>query len=200
MFPSLLNRSHLMKKKLKISYNAPVILSFVIICFVVTIIGVITKNKSTEMFFSIYRSSFANPLTYVRMLGHVFGHIGLNHFMSNALFLLLLGPMLEEKYSSNTMLKVIILTAVVTGIIHCILWENSPLCGASGVVFACIILSSFTAFKEGEIPLSFILVTVLFIGREMYSGITVQDNVSNLTHILGGAIGSISGYLLNRKS
>lgn len=188
-----------MNKKLKISYNAPVILSFVIICFVVTIIGVITKNRSTEMLFSIYRSSFTNPLTYVRMFSHVFGHIGIDHFMSNALFLLLLGPMLEEKYGSNTILKVIMITAIVTGIMHCILWENSILCGASGVVFACIILSPFTAFKEGEIPLSFILVTVLFIGREMHSGITVQDNVSNLTHVLGGAVGSVSGYFLNRK-
>ncbi|MEG0777934.1 MAG: rhomboid family intramembrane serine protease [Oscillospiraceae bacterium] len=189
-----------MKKKLKISYNAPVILSFVIICFVVTIIGIITKNRSTEMFFSIYRSSFLNPLTYLRLFTHVFGHIGLEHFMTNALFLLLLGPMLEEKYGSAAIVKVIIITAFVSGIIHCILWDNSMLCGASGVVFACIILSSFTAFKGGEIPLSFILVAVLFIGREIYSGITVQDNVSNLTHVLGGAVGSVSGYFLNKKS
>lgn len=188
-----------MKKKLKISYNTPVILSFVIICFVVTMIGVITKDRSTEQLFSVYRSSLINPLTYVRMFSHVFGHIGLDHFMSNAIFLLLLGPMLEEKYGSNTMLKVIIMTALFTGIIHCILWGNSALCGASGVVFACIILSSFTSFEEGKIPLSFILVAVLFIGKEMYSGITVQDNVSNLTHVLGGAVGGVSGYLLNRK-
>ncbi|MEG1491724.1 MAG: rhomboid family intramembrane serine protease, partial [Oscillospiraceae bacterium] len=117
--------------------------------------------------------------------------------MTNALFLLLLGPMLEEKYGSAAIVKVIIITAFVSGIIHCILWDNSMLCGASGVVFACIILSSFTAFKGGEIPLSFILVAVIFIGREIYSGITVQDNVSNLTHVLGGAVGSVSGYFLN---
>lgn len=188
-----------MKKKVKISYNAPVILSFVIICFVVTMIGGITNNKSTEMLFSVYRGSLTNPLTYVRMFSHVFGHIGIEHFMSNAMFLLLLGPMLEEKYGSKSLLKVIVLTALITGIIHCVLFGNSALCGASGVVFSCIVLSSFTAFKEGEIPLSFILVAVLFIGREMYNGITVQDNVSNLTHILGGAIGGVSGYFLNRK-
>ena len=188
-----------MKKKIKISYNAPVILSFVIICFVVTMIGAMTKNRSTEMLFSVYRGSLTNALTYVRMFSHIFGHIGLEHFMSNTMFLLLLGPMLEEKYGSNTMLKVIALTALVTGIIHCILWGNSALCGASGIVFACIILSSFTAFKEGEIPLSFILVAVLFIGKEIYSGAAIHDNVSNFTHILGGIIGSISGYFLNKK-
>ena len=188
-----------MKNKLKISYNAPVVLSFVIICFVITIIGVITKNRSTEVFFSVYRGSLTNPLTYVRIFSHVLGHMGLEHFISNAMFLLLLGPMLEEKYSSGTIVKAIILTALVTGIIHCVFWGNSALCGASGVVFACIILSSFTSFKEGEIPLSFILVAVLFIGREIYNGITVQDNVSNFTHILGGAVGGFSGYFLNKR-
>lgn len=188
-----------MKKKFRISYNAPVILTFVSICLVVTILGAITKDSSTELLFSVYRSSLTNPLTYIRVFTHVFGHVGMDHFMSNTIFLLLLGPMLEEKYGSAAMLKVIVVTALITGIIHCIFFENSILCGASGVVFACIVLASFAASKEREIPLSFILVAALFIGKEIYSGITVQDNVSNLTHILGGVIGGASGYLLNRK-
>lgn len=185
-------------RKLKISYNAPVILTFVIICFAVTVIGIITKDRSTVMLFSVYRSSLTNPLTYVRMFGHVFGHIGIEHFMSNAMFLLLLGPMLEEKYGSVTISKVIVLTAFVTGIIHCALSGHLALCGASGVVFACIVLSSFTAFKKGEIPLSFILIAILFVGREIYSGLTIRDNISNLTHILGGIIGGVYGYFLNK--
>ncbi len=188
-----------MKKKIKISYNAPVILSFVIICFIVTMIGVVTKGRSTEIMFSVYRGSLGDPMTYIRLFFHVFGHAGVDHFMSNAMFLLLLGPMLEEKYGSNTMVKVIVLTALVTGVIHCLFFGNTALCGASGVVFACIVLSSFTAFKEGEIPLSFILVAILFIGKEMYNGITIQDNISNLTHILGGVVGGVLGYSLNKN-
>lgn len=151
------------------------------------------------LLFSVYRGSLADPLTYIRLIGHIFGHAGIEHFISNAMFLLLLGPMLEEKYGSKTMLRVILFTALVTGIIHCLLWGNTALCGASGVVFACIVLSSFTAFQDGEIPLSFILVAVLFIGKELYSGIAIDDNISNLTHILGGAVGSVSGYIHNRK-
>jgi rhomboid protease GluP len=188
-----------MKKKIKISYNAPTILSFVIICLIVTVIGAVTKDKSTEILFSVYHSSLTNPLTYVRMFTHVFGHIGVEHFISNAMFLLLLGPMLEEKYGSITMLKVIAFTAFFTGIIHFLFFGNSALCGASGIVFACIVLSSFTAFKDGEIPLSFILVVVLFIGKEVYNGVTIQDNISNFTHVLGGIVGSVLGYSLNKK-
>jgi len=78
-------------------------------------------------------------------------------------------------------------------------FDNSALCGASGIVFACIVLSSFTVFKDGEIPLSFILVVILFVGKEIYNGITIQDNISNLTHIIGGVVGSFFGYFQNKK-
>ena len=189
-----------MKKRLKVSYNAPIILSFVILCFIVTAVGTLTGNKSTEMLFAVHRGSLTNPLTYIRCFTHVLGHVGFDHFLGNAMCLLLIGPMLEEKYGSKVILKIIIITAVVTGIVHCVLWRNISLCGASGVVFACMILSSFTAFKDGEIPLSFILVALLFIGKEIYSGIAVRDNISNLTHILGGVVGSGAGYALNKKA
>lgn len=188
-----------MKKKIQFSYNAPVVLTFVLLCLCATVAGEITNHVSTGWFFSVYRSSLLNPLTYVRFFTHVLGHGGYDHFIGNAMYLLLMGPMLEEKYGTKVIVKVILFTAVVTGVVHCALWSGSALCGASGVVFAFIVLSSFTAFKEGEIPLTFILVVILFIGKEFYNGFTVIDNVSNLTHILGGVVGSLAGYSLNRK-
>lgn len=186
-------------KKLKISYNAPVTLSFVLLCFVVTIVGAFTNGRSTVLLFSTYKGSLTNPLVYLRLFTHVLGHSGLEHFIGNAMYLLLVGPMLEEKHGSYTMIKIILLTAFVTGIVHCMFWGDYSLSGASGVVFAYIILSSFTAFKEGEIPMSFILVAFLYIGQEIYNGIALRDNVSNITHILGGLVGSFAGYSLNRK-
>lgn len=151
------------------------------------------------MLFSTYRSPLSNPLTYVRLFTHVLGHSGFDHLLGNAMYLLLLGPMLEEKYGSKTVTTVFVGTALVTGIIHCILWGDYALCGASGIVFACILLSSFTAFREGEIPASFILVAILYIGNEVIQGVMVADNISNLSHILGGVVGGITGYFLNRK-
>ena len=188
-----------MKKRFRLTYNAPVVLSFVLICLLVTIAGVTTNHASTRLLFSVYRSSLRDPLTYVRCVTHVLGHGGYDHFIGNAMYLLLMGPMLEEKYGAKVLLKVIFFTALVTGIIHCVLWGDAALCGASGVVFAFIVLSSFTAFREGEIPLTVLLVAILFVGKEFYNGFTVIDNISNLTHILGGVVGSIAGYSLNRK-
>lgn len=76
---------------------------------------------------------------------------------------------------------------------------NVALCGASGVVFAFILLTSFTSFRNGEIPLTFILVAVIFLGQQVYEGVFLQDNISNLSHVLGGIIGSIVGSKLNKK-
>jgi len=73
------------------------------------------------------------------------------------------------------------------------------LCGASGVVFAFILLVSFTNVREGEIPITVILVALIFIGQQVYEGIFLRDNVSNLSHILGGVVGAVAGYKLNVK-
>lgn len=169
------------------------------ICFVVTLLGVITDGKITYTLFTTYHSSLLNPMTYIRLFTHILGHTGWSHFIGNASYLLLLGPMLEEKYGSVKLLQVIGITAFVTGLINYIFFWDVGLCGASGVVFAFIMLSSFTGFKEGEIPLTFILVAIIFIGQQVYKGIGVKDNISNMAHIVGGIIGAYIGYVLNKK-
>ena len=138
-------------------------------------------------------------MTYVRFFTHVFGHSGWEHFINNAAYLLLLGPMLEEKYGSRTLEEIIAITALVTGLVNYIFFPAVALCGASGVVFAFIILASFTGFRDGEIPLTFILVAVIYIGQQILEGIIVTDNISNMAHIVGGLIGGLIGYALNKK-
>lgn len=186
--------------KRKIVFNAPVTLSFVLLCFVVTLLGVLSHGRITQTLFMTYHSSLKDPMTYVRFFTHIFGHGGWDHFIGNASYLLLLGPMLEEKHGSGELLEVIGITAIVTGLVNYLFFWNVGLCGASGVVFAFIILASFTGFQDGEIPLTFILVAVIFIGQQVYEGIALQDNISNMAHIVGGIVGAVAGYGLNRKS
>lgn len=187
------------RRQLKISFNSPVILGFTVICFAAMILASITSNVSTNAMFSVYRSSLLSPLTYVRFFGHMFGHANWEHFMGNIMLILVVGPLLEEKYGSSNILFVILATGLVTGVAHFILFPHIQLLGASGVVFALILLSSFTSIREGSIPLTFILVAVIYIGQQIYAGLFVQDNVSNLTHILGGIVGSGLGYVMNKN-
>lgn len=188
-----------MKKRIRITFNAPTVLTFVMVCFIAALLGVWTNGKSTQSFFMTYHSSLGNPMTYLRFFTHVFGHNGWGHLIGNVSYLLLLGPILEEKYGSQKMLVLIGITAVVTGLVNYVFFRNVGLCGASGVVFAFMILASFTGFKEGEIPLTFILVAVIFIGQQIFEAVTVKDQVSNLSHIIGGFTGGCVGYRWNRK-
>ena len=188
-----------MKKKLRITFNAPVVLSLVAISFLATLLNYITDGASGRMLFMTYHSSLLSPLTWVRAITHIFGHADWSHLIGNMSYLLLLGPMLEEKYKSSTLAIVIVLTALATSLVNYIFFPYIALCGASGVVFAFILLSSFTSFKDGEIPLTFILVALFFLGQQVYEGITVQDNISNTAHIVGGIVGGITGYVLNKS-
>lgn len=187
------------KGKIKISFNSPVILGFSMICLTALLLGMITRGGSNQLVFSVYRSSLLNPLTYIRFIGHIFGHAGWQHFIGNITLILVVGPLLEEKYGSANIIFVILSTALVTGIINFIFFPRVHLLGVSGVVFAFILLSSITSIKEGAIPLTFILVAVIYIGGQVYDGIFVKDNVANLTHILGGIVGAGLGYVMNKN-
>jgi GlpG protein len=186
------------KTTIKISLNSPVVLTFAFICLLALILGQLTGGRTTNLLFSEYHSSLLDPFTYIRFVGHVFGHAGWDHFISNMMLFLVVGPMLEEKYGSGRLLMVILVTAVATGVVNYILFPNVQMLGASGVVFAFILLSSITSLKDGSIPLTFILVAVMYIGQQVYQGIFIQDNIANLAHIIGGAVGAIFGFAMNR--
>ena len=185
--------------KMRVSINAPVVLGIVGISFVATLLGYITGGITSRVIFTTYRSALWSPMTYLRAFTHIFGHADWQHFVGNMSYLLLLGPMLEEKYGSRTLAGVVAVTAFSTSFVNYVLFPNVALCGASGVVFAFILLSSFTSFKQGEIPLTFILVSVIFIGQQIFEGIFVRDNVSNLSHIVGGIVGGFLGYMFNLR-
>jgi GlpG protein len=183
---------------MKITFNSPIILTFALASAIALALGVFTNGWTTKMFFSTYDSSLLSPMTYVRCFTHVLGHASFSHFINNMLLFLLLGPMLEEKYGSERILIVIGATALVTAIINNI-FMSTGLLGASGVVFAFIILASMTSFREKEIPLTFIIIIFLYLGREIFNGIFSSDNISQSAHLIGGACGAIAGFVFSPK-
>lgn len=193
----ILCNNNIMKKKLKIYFNAPITLGFVLICLIAYGLSYITEDRSTIAVFSTYGSSFLRPMTYVRLICHVFGHNSYNHLAGNMMYILLLGPILEEKYHDR-LITVIITTAVVTGLVHNLLQPETVLLGASGVVFAFILLASITG-KENGIPITLILVAAIWIGQEIYTGVASADNISQITHIIGGLSGTILGLMFKNR-
>jgi GlpG protein len=90
----------------------------------------------------------------------------------------------------------IILASALAASLANIVRLHSGVVGASGVVFTFILLSSVTGLREGELPLTFILVAALYFGQQIYGAFFVRDNVSYLGHIAGGVVGAIVGFLL----
>ena len=174
------------------------VLLFALLSLLVLLLDGWTGGVSTTRFFCVYRSSLADPLTYVRFFGHVLGHSGYSHYMNNMLLLLLVGPGLEEKYGSRNLLVTILVTALVTGLVQFIFFPGTALLGASGVVFMMIVLNSFTEMRRGGIPLTMLLVVALYLGNEVVDGLSESDNISQMTHIVGGLCGIVFGFTLAR--
>ncbi|MBK6784737.1 MAG: rhomboid family intramembrane serine protease [Saprospiraceae bacterium] len=177
-----------------LKFNSPVILGFSLICTLVYF-GNIFMLNSLLPFFTVYDSvNWSNPFSIVTLVTHSAGHGSVEHLLGNLTLVLLLGPIIEEKYGSNNTLFMMVFTALITGLIN-VFFFNSGLLGASGIVFMFILLVSFTNVKAGQIPVTFILVAALFIGKEVLN--TLQTNqISEAAHIIGGICGSLFGFTL----
>ena len=186
------------KQRIGISFNAPVILGFAAVCVIAQILNIVTGGASNRAVFSVYGASLLDPLTWVRCIGHVFGHAGWDHLFGNLMYILILGPMIEEKYGAKNTAIIILVTAAVTGIVSMIFFPRVMLLGASGVVFAFILIGSITAKEDHKIPVTFILVALLYLGQQIWQGLFSQDNVSQMAHIAGGAVGAVLGFLLGK--
>lgn len=176
-----------MATKFRITYDAPVVLTFSLLAVVVHILG----DGVKEHF--IARPDLNDFGDYVGLVSHILGHGNWAHLLGNFTMILLLGPILEKRYGSSSLLIMILLTAVVTGLVNATFF-NSGLLGASGIVFMFILLASTANLKHREIPLSFIAVALLYLGGEVVSAFQ-NDNISQMGHLVGGLAGSVFGFL-----
>ena len=177
---------------MKLKFNSPVILTFSLICVAVFFLDKIMVGTLMP-YFALGHVSLSNPISLMTLFTHVLGHGNIEHLLGNLTFILLIGPIVEEKYGGRQTFVMIMLTALVTGILNMLLFHTG-LMGASGVVFMLILLVSFTNTKSGEIPVTFILVALLFIGKEIIQSLNT-DQISQFAHIIGGVCGSIFGFV-----
>ena len=173
-------------------YNSIVILTYFFLAVLVFILKKVTANRSNKLF-SSSRGSIFSPLTYIRMITHILGHSSYNHFKNNFLYILLVGPMIEEKYGSIILLKMILITAFVTALVNIII-SNKRILGSSGISFMLILLSSLVNIESGKIPVTLILIFIFYVLSEIVDGIFKKDNISHLSHIIGAISGVVFGY------
>ncbi len=183
---------------MRIRYNAPAVLSYALLSVAVLVADLFANGQVSRLYFAVPPTFDGQSLlSYFQVFSHIAGHHDWTHLVANFSLILLIGPILEEKYHSGPLLMMMLVTALVTGVIN-ILFLDTGLMGASGVVFMMILLSSFTNIASGEIPLTFILVVVVYLAREVIGAFS-EDSVAQFAHIAGGVCGSLFGFLFQRQ-
>jgi membrane associated rhomboid family serine protease len=145
---------------MKIKYNAPVTFTYIILTALILLISKMAIGLNNPgpgdiiiKFFNVEGRTFesTNLLNYISFFTHTFGHYDWYHLSTNIFYLVLLGPILEEKYESKTFLGILIGTSVITGIFMA-LFQQPMIFGASTLVYMMIMLVAFVRLKPGGNP------------------------------------------------
>ncbi|MDC7239019.1 MAG: rhomboid family intramembrane serine protease [Spirochaetales bacterium] len=183
---------------MRLKYNAPVSLTFGLVCTFILLCdqylvpGMIQGVFTAEGALTFQLDDFP---AYIRLLTHSFGHANWEHLVQNLTYILLLGPVLEEKYGSGRVAFMMLITTVINGLLNALFFPTELL-GASGIAFMMILLTSFAGSKQKELPVSFLAILGLYLVKE-FMNIFNNDDVSQMSHIVGGVSGAIYGLFLN---
>ena len=197
------------KLNLKVSYDAPVTLTFVLISAIIFLLNIfLAKSGKAAGLQSLLASPTSQagalpfivkqPLSYLRLLLYIFGagnaggEIGL---FTNLILIMLLGPAMEERYGSVIIGIMIFVSALFSGVLNACFCETS-LMGAVPVVCMMIFLNAFMSFSKKKFPLSFAAVMVLFVVLQVFSG---AGAIRIIICIAGGLCGSLFAFLTSPK-
>ena len=179
---------------MKISFNAPFTLIFTVFALLASVLNILSGGDTVLHFFSVYAPlSFGDPFSLLRLFLYPLGHGNWAHFTSNFAIILLIGPLVEGYYGTWRLFLMTVITTLATGFIH-VFFFSPALMGASGVAFMMILLGSLANTRRGSIPLTFLLVGIIYVGNELVS-IFQQDNISQLAHIIGACCGAVFGFI-----
>lgn len=179
--------------KLRITYNAPVVLTFTFAAVAVFLLGHVVPEVRTWF---VAAPHLDGPRSYAGLFTHILGHANWQHLIGNFMLILLLGPILEERHGSIPLLIMILMTAFITGITN-LIFSDGGLMGASGIVFMMILLASMANVRGGEIPLTFIAVALIYMGGEIIRSFR-NDEISQMAHLVGGFAGATFGFVIAR--
>jgi len=176
--------------KLRITYNAPVVLTFTIAAVAAFVLTQLAP--SMQPWFAA-APKLVDTQAYVGLVGHILGHASWEHLLGNFMLILLIGPILEERHGSLGLLVMIVVTALATSLVNLAIGSHYVM-GASGIVFMMILLASMANVRGGEIPLTFIAVAIIYMGGEIVKSFHA-DGISHMAHLVGGAVGAAFGFL-----
>jgi rhomboid protease GluP len=176
----------------RIEFNAPITVCYALAALAATLLPV-QANFAVHGPVRPFDGAFLMAL-----LTWTFAHGDLTHYLSNVAVILLVGPLIEDRYGSLRMLGILAAASVIVGLAQCVIDPGGALIGASGTVFCLIMMTATLAGRTGAIPVTVLLVAALYLGREIIGMLSV-DGVSQTAHIVGGLLGVLFGLMMRRK-
>ena len=181
---------------MRLRYNAPVVLTFALLAILILMLNASIMPRLSPRYFALGSTVDWGSLTdWFRLFSHPLGHASWTQLTGNLAFVLLLGPPLEARYGSRWLLLLMLITAFTAAIVHVLLFKGMLL-GAGGIVFLLLVLTALADLRAGELPLTVVLLAVVFISSEVL--FATHSNAAQLAHLIGGGIGAVAGLLLRR--
>jgi membrane associated rhomboid family serine protease len=183
----------------KLNYNAPVTLTFTILSALILLVDeqALVSGIVDNYFTGLSSFDYDSFKDYWCLISFPLGNENWNQFFENITYILLLGPIIEEKYGTGKLSFMIIFTSIICSILN-IIFFNTDLIGATSIVFMFIILASITELKQNTIPLTFLLVVIIFLGREISDILNTGDS-DGIVQLVGGVSGAVCGFFMMRK-
>ncbi len=201
----------------KFNYDSPIVLTFVLLSvLILTLDTTVFKGELIKNIFTChgraldgsFNFDFKNGFEYLKLFAHVFGNSNWEVLLINSVFMLLIGPRLEEKYKSTIIFLIILITAFVSGILA-VVFCKGDFTGSSCIVFTFILLASITAFSKKTIDFSWIIAFILYTAYCMVTSINIEskksfvdfllNNIHTFTDLAAGCAGAFLGYLVSPK-
>jgi len=195
----------------KITIDSYVSVAFVTISVLFLLIdSFVTKGKIASFLSSPINASFVaenvsgtavnifNPATaksYLQLIFYVFAPSSVNVLIPNLIFIMLLGPTLEERYGITVIGIMIFICALFSGVLNACFCKSSLL-GPTCVVYMMIFLNIFFSLIKKKIPLSFIIIFILLIVKDVLSD---SGLITLIINICGGLCGSLIAFLASPK-
>lgn len=180
--------------------DSPVVLGFGFLCMLLYALDLIIPGDVQKMLGCPHAFQPYRPTHWVRTVTHVFAHSSLPHIKGNMGMLMLVGPSVENEFGSENLAKIMLAVAVSSWFAHVLAGrENSVQLGASGVVFALILLNSLVSATVGTVPLSFVITAIIWVSEELYLLFFGKDGVSHHAHLTGAIVGTLAGYYIHRQ-
>lgn len=194
-----------MKKKINIDLDAPATVMFALVSLILFALdSFVFKGKLASSFMSSPAASGDFVFTagkvssYFRLILYAFGAVSWEVLITNLVFILLLGPAMEERYGTVIIGIMMIVSTLFSGVLNACFCKES-MQGCTAIVFMMIFLNSFLSFSKKKIPLSFVLVFILFIVREVFVK-NPNGVVGIIIGIAGGLCGSLFAFLASPKA